>query len=529
MSESVHRARTRKPIGSPGRYARLRSADDVAGYLEDAAHYPGGACREVCFPESEADIVDIVGSAKAVLPIGVQSSLTGGATPREGTVIATSRLSGVLAWFEDGVRVQAGCVLAALAEELAKRDGYYPPAPTFDGATVGGTVSTNAAGAATFKYGTTRDWVRGLTVVLADGEVLELRRGEVCASADSMFEIEKTDGSVVDIHIPDYTMPAVPKRSAGYYSEPGMDLVDLFIGSEGTLGVIAEVELAFRRPRPGWLVGLVQLADDRRAVSLVDGLRQSSVAGEVDVVAIEYMDARCLELLREDGYADRLGFSIDPVSQASLLYQVEVDAGMSRAMAEDALATALDSGTGPFAALVALLEKHALTESSVHALPGDNKRRHELFALREAVPEAVNRRIGQAQRDIDASISKCAADVIVPFDRFEESLAEYRRLAAVRGLDVAIWGHISDGNVHPNLLPRSAAEQEAARDALMEMGAVATRLAGCPMSEHGVGRNPIKQALLRDLYGDKGVGQMKSVKRALDPTSKLSPGVLFPI
>jgi len=167
-------------------------------------------------------------------------------------------------------------------------------------------------------------------------------------------------------------------------------------------------------------------------------------------------------------------------------------------------------------------------ETAVHALPGDDKRRHALFALREAVPDAVNRRIKQTQRDVDASISKCAADVIVPFDRFEESLTEYRRLAAVRGLDVAIWGHISDGNVHPNLLPRSAAELEAARDVLMEMGTVATRLAGCPMSEHGVGRNPIKQALLRGLYGDEGVRQMKRVKRALDPNSKFSPGVLFP-
>ena len=122
--------------------------------------------------------------------------------------------------------------------------------------------------------------------------------------AGDLFEIEKTDGSIVQLEIPDYSMPDVPKRSAGYHAAPGMDLIDLFIGAEGTLGFVVEVELALQAPRPGWLVGLAQLSDDASAVALVAGLRAAAKSGNLDVVAIEYMDSRCLELLREDSQVD---------------------------------------------------------------------------------------------------------------------------------------------------------------------------------------------------------------------------------
>ncbi|MBI4161275.1 MAG: FAD-binding oxidoreductase, partial [Acidobacteria bacterium] len=91
-----------------------------------------------------------------------------------------------------------------------------------------------------------------------------------------------------------------------------------------------------------------------------------------------------------------------------------------------------------------------------------------------------------------------------------------------------IWGHLSDGNLHPNLLPRGPEDVPPAEAAILEFGAEVTRLGGCPLAEHGVGRDPIKQELLRRLYGAEGVEQMRRVKRALDPESRLAPGVLFP-
>jgi D-lactate dehydrogenase (cytochrome) len=118
--------------------------------------------------------------------------------------------------------------------------------------------------------------------------------------------------------------------------------------------------------------------------------------------------------------------------------------------------------------------------------------------------------------------------MIVPFERFAEMMALYRDGFAARGLDFAVWGHISDGNVHPNVLPRSYDDVERGKDAILEFGREVTRLQGCPLAEHGVGRNAVKQALLRELYGDAGIEQMRAVKRALDPEWTLAPGVIFP-
>jgi D-lactate dehydrogenase (cytochrome) len=118
--------------------------------------------------------------------------------------------------------------------------------------------------------------------------------------------------------------------------------------------------------------------------------------------------------------------------------------------------------------------------------------------------------------------------MIVPFEALTEKLRRDREALARRGLDHAIWGHVSDGNLHVNVIPRSAEETRAGEQALLELGAAAIELGGSPLAEHGVGRSPIKQALLRLLHGDPGIAAMQRVKAALDPSWKLAPGVLFP-
>src|SRR4029077_6935695 len=127
-------------------------------------------------------------------------------------------------------------------------------------------------------------------------------------------------------------------------------------------------------------------------------------------------------------------------------------------------------------------------------------------------------------------IAKTAADMIVPFERFSEMMAIYRDRFASRGLDFAVWGHISDGNVHPNVLPRSYADVERGKEAMLYFGREVARLGGCPLAQHGGRRNPVKQALLRGLYGESGIEEMRAVKRALDPEGKLPPrGLFFPL
>ena len=450
-------------------------------------------------------------------------------------VLSLSKLTRIAEPVPTHITLQLGVTLTRLRNTLRDAGKAYPPVPTFEGATVGGTVSTNAAGATTFKYGTTRDWVRGLTVMLTCAELLDLERGQVRA-ADGRFEIETADGTIT-VPVPTYQMPDVPKRSAGYHATPEMDLIDLFIGSEGTLGVVTSVALNILPRPPTICLVLVTLDDEPRAVRVASRLRDASVETRrarapngLDVVAIEHMDRRCLELLREDGVDQRTRVTVSDAAAVVLLAQVELQPGMTAAHVhqEIGLAASAEAPDTPIVRLCRLLDAEGLLEATELVAPGDCTRAAELLAFREAVPEAVNRRVGIAKRTVDDTIEKTAADMIVPYPRFADSLTLFRDAFESRGLDYAIWGHISDANLHPNLLPRTVQEVRLGQDAILACGREIIRLGGCPLAEHGVGRNPTKQALLRQLYGDTGIEQMRAVKRALDPEGKLAPGVLFP-
>lgn len=514
---------------------RERDPDVVAGYLHDAARFDGGHTEEICYPTSEADVAALLAEGRPILVIGAQSSLTGGATPRGEVLVSTARLAGIGDWTGTSVRCGAGVVLRDLEAAAAARDLYFPPVPTYDGATVGGVISTDAAGAATFKYGTTRAWVEEVTVVLASGEVLDVVRGRTIAHRDGWFEIEGLDGRRRRVPVPRPSRPDVPKISAGYRGGEGLDLVDLFVGSEGTLGVVTQARLRLVGPRPSWLAVLVPVADDAEAISLTRQLREEAGrtrglgnAGGVDVAAIEYMDGRSLDILREDGVGARVGVAIPPDARALLLVQVDLPPSYDRRAALDELASVADAATpGPVARLCRILEARGLLAAAVPALPGEEDRRRALFALREAVPEGVNRRVREAALRSGEPVAKSGGDVIVPFDRLEEALARWRRVLQDTGLDAAVWGHLSDGNVHPNLIAADASGMERARAAQVAIGRIAIELGGSPLAEHGTGRNPGKQKLLEALHGSAGLDSMRATRRALDPLGLLAPGVLF--
>jgi D-lactate dehydrogenase (cytochrome) len=466
----------------------------------------------VAFPTSADEVAALLAGARRVLPVGAQSSLTGGATPRGDLVLSTRRLTRVDDAGSGLVRAGAGVPLADLQRSLAGRGLYFPPVPTYDGAFVGGIVATNAAGAVSFKYGATRAWVDGLTVALADGSVHTLRRGQVTASPDGVLTFA---GGARRVPVPTYVMPAVPKLAAGYFAAPGMDLVDLFIGSEGTLGVIVDATLRVV-PRPPLALALLSCRDEAQAVRLTGALRDEAQRtwrgdGALDVAGVEFVDGRSLALLPDDAFA-RARTGRPPAGACLLVAHLELagDADAALERLADVLAAA---GADADPAL---------------ALPGDEAGAARLAALREAVPAAVNARVAAAQAAVDPSIQKTAGDMVVPFARLADSLACYREAFDRRGLAWAVWGHASDGNLHPNVIPASVGEMEAGRDALLEIARAVTAMGGAPLAEHGVGRNALKQRFLRELYGDDGIAGMRAVKRALDPEGKLARGVLFP-
>src|SRR5262245_7857720 len=154
-----HRIKARPPGGAPGTPARLSEADALAAYRQDAAHTPGGYAASVVLPRTEAELAHALRTESRLLPVGAQSSLTGGATPFGECVVSLARLKGIDFFAPDRARIGAGVSLLELEAELRARRLFYAPTPTFRGASLGGTAATNAAGAATFKYGSTRDWI----------------------------------------------------------------------------------------------------------------------------------------------------------------------------------------------------------------------------------------------------------------------------------------------------------------------------------------------------------------------------------
>ncbi|HKQ62413.1 MAG TPA: FAD-binding oxidoreductase [Candidatus Polarisedimenticolaceae bacterium] len=504
----------------------------VAAYLEDASGFPGGAAAGVARPASEEEAAALIARGRAagerLLFQAARTSLTGGAVPRGETVVSVEKLRAIGPVRGRRVTVQPGVRLAELQAELARQGLYFPPVPTYTQAMVGGTVSTNAGGAATFKYGVTRGWVHGLRVVLESGELLELERGQELARPGGEFLIE-TAGTTLRVPVPDWRLPGLKKISAGYFAADPLDLVDLFVGSEGTLGLITAATLELVPLPPAVVTALVALPGEREALALAAALR--AAVPHPDVRAIEYLDERCLCLLREHGDDRALRIELPPSRRAALLFELELRAPLTDEQAQEQLSAALEGGPGsdaPLARLGSLLAAHDALDGLELAFPEDAARRQALGELRERVPLRVNELLAERRRT-DPAVRKAGGDLIVPVDGLGEMMHAYAEGFGRRGLDYAIWGHLSDGNLHPNALPRDAAETQRGEQAQLEFAEHAVRLGGCPLSEHGVGRSPLKQEMLRRFLGDPAIASMRRIKRALDPSGRLAPGVLFAV
>jgi D-lactate dehydrogenase (cytochrome) len=215
----------------------------------------------------------------------------------------------------------------------------------------------------------------------------------------------------------------------------------------------------------------------------------------------------------------------------ALLFEMEIDRPTGDERAQQIVADFLDGRAGsadhPLVRLCEILDREGALDTLDLAFPEDARRHAALSEIREAVPRQVNEILAERRRGGE-KLQKVGGDLIVPFDSLPEMVDFYVEGFRRRGLQHAIWGHVGDGNLHPNALATTAEQVRSGFEALLEFGDEAARRGGCPLSEHGVGRHPVKQALLRRFLGAEAVGRMREVKSALDPGGILAPGVLFP-
>ncbi|MDQ2900290.1 MAG: FAD-binding oxidoreductase, partial [Acidobacteriota bacterium] len=372
-------------------------------YLIDASGFRGAAER-IFTPPDEPALVEILREASAAaMPVtisGAGTGLTGGRVPRGGWVVSLENFTR-LDIHEETATVGAGVLLKDLHAAAARTGQFYPPDPTETWASIGGTIANNASGSRSFRYGDTRRHVLRLRVVLTDGRTLDARRGDR-----------------IDFDVPALPLPDTTKHTAGYRLQPGMDWIDLFTGSEGTLGVVVEAELRLLPAPKALLAGVVFFPDEERSLAAVEAWRSAgNIAG---LRMIEYFDGPSLALLRSR-YPE-----VPAEAGAALLFEQEGDADL------DIWPDRLE-------------EAGALLESSWFASGAADRERFRQF--RHALPELVNDIVTRNGR------LKMGSDYAVPLGRNGEMMAYYRRrLEAEFPGRYVIFGHIGDAHVHVNIL-----------------------------------------------------------------------------
>lgn len=448
-------------------------------YLEDAGGFQGHA-DELFTPSSAGEMASILERASSSrTPVTIRGSgtgLTGGCVPQGGWLISTEKL--------DRLEIGAGRAIAGagvpldrLQREAAKRRLFYPPDPTEWSASVGGTIATNASGSRSFRYGPTAGHVLRLQVALIDGQVRDFRRGEP-----------------VDFGLPVLPAPSTTKNTAGFRLAPGMDWIDLFCGSEGTLGVVTEADLRLLPAPPTLLAGVVFFAGDELLLPALDRWRETVTGARM----FEYFDAGSLRMLR-GRFPD-----VPAQAGAALLFEQELD----------------DEETAEIEAWLDRLEAAgADLEGSWFATSDRDRERFRVF--RHALPEMVNDTVRRN------GFLKLGSDYAVPAARNGEMLARYReRLESTFAGRYVIFGHIGDAHLHVNILPESGEQFDLGRELMLEFARAAVRLGGTVSAEHGIGKR--KADLLRIQYSAEEIEAMRAVKRRLDPHWLLGRGNLFP-
>ncbi|HYP49947.1 MAG TPA: FAD-binding oxidoreductase, partial [Pyrinomonadaceae bacterium] len=254
--------------------------DEIQSFLTDASNMAGGAANSVVFPESKEEISEILRGASAsktpVTVSGAGPGIVGGRVPFGGIVIALDKLNQIkeiAKWMTGGGYgvVQPAVSLDEYQKATAARGLFYPPDPTEWSCQMGGTVATNASGARSFKYGATLEFVERLEIVLPTGETVHLRRGEIFADKNNKLRIPVSAcGEVLIVKLPTYQMPDTRKHASGYFYKPGMDAIDLFIGSEGTLGVVTEIETRLLSKPEAVLSGIIFFQNETDLLNFVN-------------------------------------------------------------------------------------------------------------------------------------------------------------------------------------------------------------------------------------------------------------------
>ena len=451
-----------------------RDADVRRAFARDASGLemiPDAVAR----PSSVGEVVALLQEASSELtPVtaaGAQSSTTGASITDRGLVLSLRELAHIEEADSStrSIRVGAGALVADVRRAAERAGLLFTPDPTSEEeCTIGGAIACNASGARSLRYGATRPHVRALTVVLVDGRTHELRR------------------------------PELEKNTVGYPITH--DPVDWFVGSEGTLGLVVEAELALV-PLPLQTLGLaIPFTSEANALAFVVSARRSTA-----------VHPRCLE------YFDVLAMDIARASEGSAIWASDATALVY--VEETGSDYAAGDADLPLDAWLELAERHDALTSDIRvydsplALTAARRLRH-------AVPATMNER---GARFRAAGGRKVSTDWAVPYPRLAHALRTAREIASVHGVEQAVaYGHAGNGHPHQNFIAQDAAELRKIETVVEATLREVLAMGGTVAAEHGIGK--IKRRWLPMQASAMQLGVMRAMKRELDPFGLLAPG-----
>jgi D-lactate dehydrogenase (cytochrome) len=507
---------------------------DLTDFLKDESRFRGHA-EGLIRPSGKHEVVQVLAAAnRSAVPVTIASgrtSLTGASVPAGGIVMDLSRLNALNP--ADPSETEPGINLKQYKSFVELNGLFYPPDPTSEeSCTLGGTVATNASGALSYKYGPTRDYVEGIEVVLASGLILKLNRGQI-ESRNGEFRIP------ADMFSPradsDTVLP-VPgteprpwrdcKNSAGLFSSDPLDLMDLFIGSEGILGVIVKIKTRLLPARPPYFALMAYLPDRQttvRLVTMLDNFRKH-LSGEKEIQRELHRELAYLGLSEDSRFITKLQPSCMEWLHRSVAPFLSAETRHKLRNAYGALYIEQEYGASEnpmerasiWAELVAVLNEKLTGREIVTEVAFDSGQIRRMRKERQSVPEQLN-------EQIRPGLVKVATDFSVPMKSLDTFLALHDELPPGK----TYWfGHIGNAHIHANMIPDSSEEMELFRAEYRLMAKEICSLGGSVSGEHGIGK--LKHDMLEMMIGRRGLENIRSIKRILDPRFILNPGNVVP-
>lgn len=465
---------------------RKTSKESIAPYLRDASNYSGGNAEEVLIPENVDELVSVLkNDLRPVTISGAGTGLTASRIPSEGIVISLERFNELGAVKNGEIWLGPAVTLLNLQEHLKNTSWFYPPNPTETNASIGGTLATNASGSRSYKFGVTRNFVNAADCILADGRRVLVKRGHKITDP-----LRMDDGSEIGFPEIKYTSPNC-KNAAGYFVQPGMDWLDLFIGSDGTLGIFVNIGLKLL-PRPdAFLSGVLFFEKEKFCWELIPKIKSTTF---VSPCSLEYFDRFSLELLRVK-YPN-----IPLQAEAALFFEEDV---VNQKDYDASLEVWIEF----------LTVNNILMDESWFAQ--DQKDVQVFHEFRHQIAMLVNEKNSRAGRE------KIGTDMAVPDKYFDDMLTFYDQTLFGKGLPYVIFGHLGDNHLHINLLPDSS-QQKLAESLYDELIRKIISWKGTVSAEHGIGKK--KKKYFYEMVGEKSIDDLKKIKNVLDPQARLGNG-----